>query len=192
MGTIIANLIEQIRALEDELEGELAKHRAKLGFGIERGRVLFEQELLRRHREMKTTLRQYLLNASPLVVLTAPVIYSLIVPLVILDLFVTLYQAICFPIYEIEKVKRSDFFAFDRSHLGYLNALEKMNCAYCSYANGLINYSREIAARTEQYWCPIKHARRVIGIHQIYASFSDYGDAKTFMESKRKSGAEKQ
>jgi hypothetical protein len=119
-------------------------------------------------------------NAHPLVVLTAPVIYSLIVPLVLLDLFVTIYQAICFPVYGIPKARRRDYLVFDRSHLAYLNMLEKLNCAYCSYANGLIAYVREIAGRTEQYWCPIKHARRVIGAHPRYALFEDYGDAEGY------------
>jgi hypothetical protein len=41
---------------------------------------------------------------------------------------------------------------------------------------------REIAARTEQYWCPIKHARRVIGSHARYLKFDDYGDAEGFRE----------
>jgi hypothetical protein len=64
-----------------------------------------------------------------------------------------------------------------------LNALEKLNCVYCSYANGLIAYVREIAGRTEQYWCPIKHARRVIGAHPHYAQFQDYGDAAAFRKA---------
>ncbi len=59
-------------------------------------------------------------------------------------------------------------------------ALEKLNCAYCSYANGVIAYVREIAGRTEQYWCPIKHARRAIGAYSHYAQFHDYGDAGGF------------
>ena len=120
--------------------------------------------------------------AHPLVVVTAPVIYSLIFPLLLLDLFVTVYQAICFPAYGIAKVRRGDYFAFDRYHLEYLNALEKLNCGYCSYANGLIAYVREIAGRTEKYWCPIKHARRMIGAHPHYARFLDYGDATAFRE----------
>jgi hypothetical protein len=37
-------------------------------------------------------------------------------------------------------------------------AIEKINCAYCSYANGAIASVREMASRTEIYWCPIKHA----------------------------------
>ena len=45
----------------------------------------------------------YILGAHPLVVLTAPVIYSLIFPLLLLDMFVTVYQAICFPGYGIAK-----------------------------------------------------------------------------------------
>jgi hypothetical protein len=34
-----------------------------------------------------------------------------------------------------------------------------------AYANGVFAYVREVGSRTEQYWCPIKHARRVLGVH---------------------------
>ena len=159
----IAALIEKIQALEGELDAELAKRRAELRVGLEHGRVAFEEELLRRHRALRQKLLPYLFGANPLVVLTAPVIYVGIVPFVLLDIFVSIFQAVCFPIYGIAKIKRADYLVFDRHHLAYLNALEKLNCAYCSYANGIIAFTREIAARTEQYWCPIKHARRVIG-----------------------------
>ena len=180
MNPQIAELVGRIKALEAELDAELARQRAKLAFGLERGRVVFEQEILRRHRELQVSLAKYVLGARPLVALTAPVIYALIVPLALLDLFVTLYQAVCFPVYGIAKVRRGDYLVFDRHHLAYLNALEKLNCAYCSYANGLIAYVREIASRTEEYWCPIKHARRTIGTHARYAGFEDYGDAEGF------------
>ncbi len=176
----IAELADRIQALERELEAELAKRRAELRVGLENGRAAFEEEILRRHRELRTHMSAYILRARLLVVLTAPLIYALIVPLVLLDLCITVYQTVCFPVYKIEKVKRGDYFAFDRGHLAYLNAVEKLNCAYCSYANGLIAYAREIAARTEQYWCPIKHARRVIGAHAHYAQFDDYGDAEAY------------
>ena len=138
MNPQIVALTEKLRVLEAELESELAKRRADLHFGLEKGRAIFEEEILRRHRELRTRLSIYILNARPLVVLTAPIIYSLIVPLVLLDLFVTIYQAICFPVYGIPKARRRDYLIFDRHHLAYLNALEKFNCAYCSYANGLI------------------------------------------------------
>lgn len=180
MNPQIAALIDDIKRRQAELDSELAKHRANLAFGLERGRIVFEQEILRRHRELQVGLARYVLGARPLVVLTAPVIYSVIVPLVLLDIFVTLYQAVCFPVYGIAKVQRGDYLVFDRHLLAYLNALEKLNCAYCSYANGLIAYAREIASRTEEYWCPIKHARRVIGTHARYAGFEDYGDAESF------------
>ena len=178
----IAELTGRLAQLQAELDAELARRRAELRVGLERGRIAFEEELLRRHRELKTALSSYLWNARPLVILTAPVIYSMIVPFVLLDLFVTIYQAVCFPVYNIPKVRRADYLVFDRHHLAYLNALEKLNCAYCSYANGLIAYVREIAARTEQYWCPIKHARRVVGAHPRYVLFDDYGDAENYQQ----------
>ncbi len=176
----ITELIDKIRSLESELDAALAKRGAELRIGLERGRIAFEEELLRRHRELRRKLLPYLFGANPLVVLTAPVIYAGIVPFLLLDLLVSLYQAACFPIYGIAKIKRSDYLVFDRHHLAYLNALEKLNCAYCSYANGIIAYTREIAARTEQYWCPIKHARRVVGSHARYALFDDYGDGENY------------
>jgi hypothetical protein len=189
MNPHIAALTEKIRELEKELDAELAKRRAELRIGLEHGRIAFEEELLRRHRELRRKLLPYVLGANPLVILTSPVIYAGIVPFLLLDLFVTAYQAVCFPIYGIAKVKRADYLVFDRHHLAYLNALEKLNCAYCSYANGLIAYVREIAARTEQYWCPIKHARRVIGTHARYALFDDYGEGEGYparLEQRRK------
>lgn len=176
----IAELMDRLQALEAEIEAELARRHAELRFGLEKGRIVFEQEVLRRHRELQTSLRSYVLNARPLVVLTAPVIYGMIVPLVILDISVTLYQAICFPAYGIPRVRRADYFIFDRGHLAYLNALEKLNCAYCSYANALFAYAREIGGRTEKYWCPIKHARRAVEAHAYYRDFVDYGDAEAY------------
>lgn len=176
----ITELMARISTLEGELDAELAMRSAKLRIGLEQGRAAFEEELMRRHRELRQKLLPYIFNAHPLVMLAAPVIYAGIVPFVLLDIFVSIYQAICFPVYGIAKIKRADYFVFDRHHLAYLNALEKLNCAYCSYANGLIAYTREIVARTEQYWCPIKHARRVIGSHARYALFDDYGDGENY------------
>ena len=180
MNDPIAELTRKISELQAEVDARIARRRAELRVGLEHGRVVFEAELLRRHRELKTALSTYLWNARPLVIIPAPVIYAMIVPFMLLDLFVSVYQAICFPVYGIPKVKRADYFAFDRGHLAYLNALEKLNCAYCSYANGLIAFVREVAGRTEQYWCPIKHARRAISAHVHYAEFDDYGDADAF------------
>jgi hypothetical protein len=173
-------LLEKLREVQAQIEVELAKRREELRFHLENRRIVFEREVLRIHSEIKTRVSRYLIDANPLTVLTAPVIYSLIVPIALLDIWVMAYQAICFPIYRIPKVRRRDYLIFDRHHLAYLNVIEKINCAYCSYANGAIAFVREVAARTEVYWCPIKHARRVLGPHPHYQGFADFGDAEGF------------
>lgn len=181
MNPTIAELIEKMRRLEEDLEVELAKKRAELHFTVEDHKIRFEQAVLERQKRLKVGVARYILTARPLSLLTAPVIYSLTAALLILDLAVTSYQAVCFPAYGIEKVKRSDYFIYDRASLPYLNLVEKLNCLYCSYANGLIGYVREIGARTEQHWCPIKHARRVVTAHSRYSRFVDFGDGEAYV-----------
>ena len=41
---------------------------------------------------------------------------------------------------------------------------------------------REIASRTEQYWCPIKHALKPIDPHRRYYEFLEYGDADGYRD----------
>lgn len=180
MNRQINDLIEKIRELEDELEAELQQRRDELRFQLIGHKVRFEQEVLERHRALKTHLLRYIAETRPLVALTAPFIYALFIPFLLVDLMASIYQLVCFPIYGIPKVRRRDHMIYDRHQLAYLNLLERFNCFYCSYANGLISYVREIAARTEQYWCPIKHARRLAGAHQRYSHFLDYGDAEGY------------
>jgi hypothetical protein len=180
-------LMDKMRSVEAEIEAELAKRREEMRFRFEKRRIVFAREVLRIHLAIKTRASRYLIEANPLIVLTAPVIYSLIVPIALVDIWVMAYQAVCFPIYKIPKVRRRDYLAFDRHHLAYLNIIEKINCAYCSYCNGAIAFVREVASRTEVYWCPIKHARRVLGPHPHYAGFADFGDAEGF-RNKMKDG----
>ncbi|MDR9394140.1 MAG: hypothetical protein RI571_07410, partial [Roseovarius sp.] len=145
-------LLKRIRELQKELDAEFAARREAFRYSVENGRVVFEAEMRRRHREMRVRLWAFLARTRPMVVITAPVIYSMIVPFALLDLFVTVYQRVCFPVYGIERVRRADFIRVDRHHLAYLNALQKLNCVYCGYCNGLIGYVQEIAGRTEAYW----------------------------------------
>jgi len=180
MTTQLDLLMEKLREIQAEIEVELAKRREELRFHLENRRIVFEREVLRLHREIKVGLARYIREANPLVVLTAPVIYSMIVPIAVLDLSVMIFQAVCFPGYGIPKVRRRDYLVFDRHHLAYLNVLEKINCGYCSYANGAISFMREVASRTEIYWCPIKHARRLLGPHPHYQGFADFGDAEGY------------
>jgi hypothetical protein len=175
-------IIEQIRSLERELETEFAKKRAGLRFGLENGKTAFDAEVVRGHKARKRSLALYLFTADPLCVLVSPVIYSLIIPFVLADIWVSVYQAICFRAYGIPQVKRHRYLILDRAGLPYLNALEKLNCAFCSYVNGIVAYIREVSSRTEQYWCPIKHAKRVLGAHPRYAAFQDYGDSEHYRE----------
>lgn len=180
MTSQLAVLMEKMRSVEAEIETELARRQEELRFRFENNRIVFEAEALRVHRAIKTRVSRYLSQANPLVMLTAPVIYSLLIPIALLDIFVIIYQATCFPVYKIPQVRRRDYLIFDRHHLAYLNIIEKINCAYCSYANGAISFAREVAARTEVYWCPIKHARRILGPHPHYQGFADFGDAKGY------------
>jgi hypothetical protein len=180
MTSQMAVLMDKMRSVEAEIEAELAKKQEALRFQFENGQVAFETEILEVHRAIKTRASRYFFYANPLIVLTAPVIYSLLIPVALLDVFVSIFQAICFPIYKIPKARRSDYLIFDRHHLAYLNFIEAINCAYCSYANGVIAFAREVAARTEVFWCPIKHARRVLGPHPYYQNFADFGDADGF------------
>lgn len=119
--------------------------------------------------------------------MTAPAIYGLIIPVVILDLFCSLYQAICFPVYQIPKVKRKQFLALDRKKLKYLTTMQQLNCLYCDYANGIIAYASEIAGRTEWYWCPIKHPEHAKRAHPHYENFIEFGDGEAFAKKHRSS-----
>lgn len=180
MNERIDQLISKIKELERELRQELQERQEAFLYRIERNRVRFEQEVTERHRKLSKKVHRYLLDASLLNILTVPVIWGCLLPALLMDLAVTIFQAICFPIYGIPKVRRGQHIIFDRHALGYLNLIEKINCWYCGYFNGLISYIREIAARTEQYWCPIKHARRVSSIHSRYRYFFDYGDGENY------------
>ncbi|MGA2708808.1 MAG: hypothetical protein ACLQJ0_26465 [Steroidobacteraceae bacterium] len=176
----ITQLAASIRALERQLETALAKRRIELNYEVKDGIVQFEHVVIEKHRLLKARLLKYVFGARPAMILSAPAIYALIIPFLLLDLFVAVYQTVCFPVYGIPRVRRSDYLAFDRGQLAFLNAIEKLNCAYCSYANGVLAYVREVASRTEEYWCPIKHARRVLGVHARYGSFVDYGDGDAY------------
>lgn len=180
MKQTLDTLLDRMGELEAQLQTEMQARAEALRYRVERRRVVFEASAREAHAALRQGLLAYLRGGTLRVVLTAPVIYAMIVPLVLLDLFVSLYQAVCFPVYEIEKVRRGDYIVFDRRYLSYLNGLEKLNCLYCSYANGLLAYAREIAGRTELRWCPIKHAARVSGLHRQYAGFVDYGDAEAY------------
>ena len=180
MSSRISKILADIRQLEEELEDAIGTHEARFFYRIEGTKVRFDRAVRDAQRKLKVGTLRWLRESNPRNVITAPVIYLMIVPFLLLDASITLYQAICFPLYRIPKVRRAKYIAMDRHSLSYLNGIEKVICIYCGYANGLIGYVREIAALTEQYWCPIKHAQKILDPHRRYARFADFGDSEGY------------
>jgi hypothetical protein len=180
MNERVRNLLGQMAALEEELRDALHEQENSLLFQIKGKRVEFERSIAEAHRRLKTGFFRWLVAYRPQNLITGPIIYSMIVPLLILDLCVSFYQLTCFPIYRVARVRRGDYIVYDRQQLEYLNFIEKFHCTYCAYGAGLIAYVGEIVARTEQYFCPIKHARKLLGTHARYAGFLDYGEAADY------------
>jgi hypothetical protein len=178
----LQELIEQIKTLEKELYEELQKRQEEFFYKIQGRKVRFEQTVRRHHKTLATGFFAYLLQARLLNILTIPFIWVGLFPALFMDAFASFFQTICFPVYQIPKVRRREYIVIDRHSLAYLNIIEKVNCMYCSYFNGLIAYVHEIAARTEQHWCPIKHARRANSFHSRYNKFLEYGDGDNYRE----------
>jgi hypothetical protein len=176
----VKEILEQITRLEDELNAVLEERQSKLRYRVHGRRVVFEQAIKDAHIRLKMGVFRWFLTVRPQNYLTMPIIYGAAVPIALFDLSVSLYQAICFPVYGIPKVKRADYIVFDHQHLAYLNFLEKGHCLYCSYAVGMLAYTSEVVARTEQYFCPIKHASKLLARHSRYDDFLDYGDGQDF------------
>jgi hypothetical protein len=176
----IEHLAGEIVRLQAELDREIEKRREDLGWRLNEGLVEFEHGITQRHRQLRLGVGAFMGRSTLTTVVTAPLIYSLIIPVLLIDAWASLYQAICFRAYRIPRVRRSRYIVVDRGRLGYLNAVEALNCLYCEYANGVVAYVREISSRTEQYWCPIKHALAITDPHLRYYQFLEYGDAEGY------------
>ena len=145
--------------------------------------VHYLKETGRRHPALKNQTIPSILKYKLLQIITAPFIYLCFGPTIALDLIVTLFQKVCFPLYGIPLVVRGDHVIIDRHKLSYLNLTKKINCVYCGYFTGVISYAQEIAGRTEQYWCPVKHAKKLKNSHSQYEKFFAHGDAKAYQEN---------
>jgi hypothetical protein len=175
-------IAREIVRLQAELDREIERRRKALGWRLKDRLVKFEKGVVAEHRKFRHGVAAFLAKSSLTAIVTAPVIYSMIFPLALLDLWASLYQAICFRVYDIPRVERSAYISFDRGRLAYLNWIEALNCLYCGYGNGVAAYVREIASRTEQYWCPIKHAVRISDPHRRYLAFLEFGDAEGYRD----------
>lgn len=144
-------MLKQISIPEDGLHSTISENEPEFRNTWSKGKARFEQEVLLQHAALR-------IGLFPLCAALAnpsggdvALIYLVVIPFVLLDLFITTYQAICVPVYGVPKAARADYIVFDRGHLAYLNLLERFNCFYGSHANGRSAYVREIAARTEQH-----------------------------------------
>lgn len=113
--------------------------------------------------------------------ISLPIICSLLIPTIILDIWVEFYHRICFPLYGLKTLQRSNYIKVDRHKLKYLSWYQKIGCAYCGYVNGLSRYWSAILAKTEQYWCGIMHKKRKGFVSpEHHKNFVKYDDEKAF------------
>jgi len=182
MSEKIKQIIEEIEALEEQLKEEIATQEDHIAYEIKNGYVRFEQDSLAKQKEKMKKIIAYLKDVPFLHLISSPLVYIMILPAMVFDLMLYVYQQVIFRIYRFEFIKRNEYIVFDRHYLAYLNPIEKINCLYCSYFNGLMHYAAEISAKTELYFCPIKHAKKVAYKHRYYKDFLSYGNERDFQE----------
>ncbi|HVW66646.1 MAG TPA: hypothetical protein VHA78_02850 [Candidatus Peribacteraceae bacterium] len=105
------------------------------------------------------------------------VIYLAFFPLVVCHALCWLYQLIAFSIYDIPKIRLHDYLSVDRGKLKKLNGVQRLNCVYCGYANGVLAWMTATAHQTEAYACGIKH--NVMKVGQEYQK--DFHEYKKFL-----------
>ena len=180
MKTRIEKLFAEIEQRKNALLKEYEGFKDKYDFKYIKWKIKFWEKAKLLNRKYKISAWNTVLSTNIRHALSIPFIYGMIIPTVIFDLFLFIYQQAAFRLYWIKIVKRSDYIVYDRHLLDYLNWIEKIHCVYCSYVNGFLWYAVEVAGRTEAYWCPIKHAKKHNSFHPHQKDFADYGDAKWF------------
>lgn len=181
---LIANFEQRRQEFLSDLYAEYDRLKEKYDFETLGRKIQFGLKTKELNKRYKTPIFLNFLSYQAFKeIISAPFIYMMIIPALILDIFLTVYMHICFRLYNIPLVPRSEYIVFDRRFLDYLNWIQKFNCIYCSYVNGLFAYAVEIAGRTERYWCPIKNANRLRWGHYWHKEFADYGDAEWFKEA---------
>ena len=118
--------------------------------------------------------------------LSGPFVLMMIIPLVVFDVFLEVYHHTTFRLLRIPRVPRWDYIRIDRHKLAYLTPAQKVFCAYCGYANGLLPYASRIAAESEKYWCGIMHKTTQDDsfiVPEHHADFLPYGDKEAYEET---------
>src|SRR5687767_13158822 len=106
-----------------EIGGRMALQAERLLDKFEDMERAVERDLRRAQRRLKQSIPSYLRESRPLNLLAAPIVYSMILPIALLDGWITAYQWICFPLFGIATVKRRSYVVIDRHKLSYLNAI---------------------------------------------------------------------
>jgi len=183
MNHTIHDMVTEIEAMKAKLKQEIAKEEKRAAsYRVEGDFIIFDRENLQKQRAHMKHLWVWLREVPLIQLMTAPVIYGMVIPAVILDVFLFVYVRVVAPVFKLKFAKRRDFIVFDRHYLGYLNFFEKLNCVYCSYFNGLMFYAGSVAQTTELYFCPIKHAKRVAYGEEHFSKYLGYGDAENYHE----------
>jgi len=125
-------------------------------------------------------------------ILSLPLLYGMSIPLIFLDLALSLYHMIVFPLLGLKPVPRRHYIRIDRHRLSYLPWELKIGCVYCGYANGLLQFACRIAGETERHFCPSKHRETPEFFppphHKHFAEFGDAeGFAQRFLKRRDKS-----
>jgi hypothetical protein len=183
MSDKIKEMIEEIEMMKEKLGQEIAQQEKDISYEIQNGYVRFEKEVLDKQKENMKNLLAWFAEIPLLHLLSSPLIYGMIIPAVLLDIMLFIYHHVVSRVFKIKFNKRSNYIVFDRQYLGYLNAIEKLNCMYCSYFNGLMQYASSIAARTEFFFCPIKHAKKIAYKHEYYDAYLLYGDGDGYQKN---------
>jgi len=186
MSDKIKEIIEEIEAMKLKLGEEIARQEKDISYEIQNGYVRFEKEVFDRQKENMKNLWAWFRDIPLLHLLSSPLIYGMVIPAIFLDMMLFVYCHVVSRVFQIKFDKRSDYIVFDRQYLGYLNVIEKLNCLYCAYFNGLMQYASSIAGRTELYFCPIKHAKKIAYKHEYYDAFLSYGDGDKYQEKLKK------
>jgi hypothetical protein len=180
MNKRIHELQARIRQLEQELEQEVRFQRKSVNGGLTPCRLLLARTGYDQRQRQRTGLIPYLRQVQWRHIVLLSLVYMPVIPLFLLDLVVSLYQLACAPLCRIPRVRRYDFFLYDRNDQAYLNVLEMLNCQYYAYATGLLAYVREVVVRTEQYWYTINHPASIALMHARSGQGIDYGDAAAY------------
>ena len=107
MSRYVDRIVATIHEAEEALSEDVRDQQKRWQYDLHRGRVWFDKEVRHAHKQLKQGIPSFLRHGSVLNLLTTPIIYSLSLPFVLLDVWVSLYQWICFPIYGIDRVARA-------------------------------------------------------------------------------------